>query len=243
MKTGKLRDKFVMEDFIMKDFFTIGRRQLWICTIISLCVIVVALWYGWMTWGSNEEGAQIAEQGTDTASGQELQADGNQKELEEQSLENEPISASNEDKAASGRVVSGSVKYMLPVEGNVFRQYSISELTYFPTLEQYMTHKGIDILAPEGAEVHAAEEGLVSKILDDRVMGKTVWVAHPGEIVTVYSNLSQELPVEEGDVVKRGEVIGFAGNTSLYEKNDEPHIHVEVLVRGNPVNPSDYFEY
>ena len=72
-------------------------------------------------------------------------------------------------------------------------------------------------------------------------MGKTVWISHQGEITTVYSNLSEQVSVEEGDVVVKGQVIGTAGSTSLFEKSDEPHIHVEVLTAGTKTDPAKYF--
>ena len=227
----------------MKDYFTIGRQQIWIATIISICVAAEALCYGWMTWSGNEVGKENGNPGTGTVSGQELQADADLKTSGEQDLQTGAKPFEEDGTEASGEVVISPSKYVMPVKGNVFRDYSMSELTYFPTLNQYMTHSGIDILASEGTEVCAAEEGLVSKITDDKAMGKTVWIAHQGEIITVYSNLSETVSVEEGDVVTKGQEIGTAGNTSLYEKSDEPHIHVEVLAGGNPVNPADYFEY
>lgn len=227
----------------MKDFFTIGRQQLWIGTIISVCVAAVALCYGWMMWSGSGAAEERGDGGTGMVSGQEIQADANPQASEGQNLQTGAKPVIEENTEASGNVVVSPSSYELPVKGNVFRDYCRSELTYFPTLNQYMTHSGIDILAPEGTEVCAAAEGLVSKVMDDRAMGKTVWIAHQGEIITVYSNLSENLQVEEGDVVTKGQVIGTAGSTSLYEKSDEPHIHVEVLAGGNPVDPADYFEY
>ncbi|MDO4481518.1 MAG: M23 family metallopeptidase [Bacillota bacterium] len=227
----------------MKDFFTIGRQQLWIGTIISVCVVAAALCFGWMTWSGSDAAGESGDWDTGTASGQELQADENPQVSGGKDLQTGTAPAEEENTEASGTVIASPSSYELPVKGNVFRAYSRSELTYFPTLNQYMTHSGIDILAPEGTEVCAAAEGLVSKVTDDRAMGKTVWIAHQGEIITVYSNLSENITVEEGDAVTKGQVIGTAGSTSLYEKSDEPHIHVEVLVGGNPADPADYFEY
>ncbi|MBQ4339569.1 MAG: M23 family metallopeptidase [Firmicutes bacterium] len=230
----------------MRDFFSISRQQFWIATIVSVCLALIALFYGWMTLNEGENGEGQGNTGADMASGQELQADADPKMSGEAGLQTETVNgAPSEDTSEAGGndVVSSSSNYMLPVQGEVFRGHSITKLTYFPTLNQYMAHRGIDILAPEGTEVRAAAEGLVSKVLDDKAMGKTVWISHSGEITTVYSNLSEDLAVEEGDTVTKGQVIGTAGNTSLFERSDEPHIHVEVMVKGEPVDPAGYFNY
>ena len=229
----------------MRDYFTMTRQQFWIATIVSGCLALVALFYGWMTW--NDAGSTDgAENMADTGQSQELQADADPAGSEEEGLQtNADGSAAPEENTeeAGNKVVSSSSGYMLPVQGEVFRGHSTTELTYYPTLNQYMTHKGIDILAPEGTEVCAAAEGLVSKVMDDKALGKTVWIAHPGEIITVYSNLNEEIDVEEGDTVTKGQIIGKSGNTSLFERSDEPHVHVEVMVKGEPADPADYFSY
>ncbi|MBR6700246.1 MAG: M23 family metallopeptidase [Firmicutes bacterium] len=230
----------------MRDFFTMSRQQFWIATIVSGCLILIALFYGLITWNEAGSGEGTGNTATDMASGQELQADADPKTSEEEGLRAETANgmpSEDSSETAGNDVVSSSANYMLPVKGEVFRTHSMTELTYFPTLNQYMAHRGIDILAPAGTEVCAAAEGLVSKVMDDKAMGKTVWIAHAGEIITVYSNLNEDIAVEEGDTVTKGQVIGTAGNTSLFEKSDEPHIHVEVLVKGEPVDPSGYFSY
>lgn len=230
----------------MRDYFTISRQQFWIATIVSACVALVALFYGWMTWNEAGNGDGAGNMASDMNSGRELQADADPKGSEEAGIQAEAANGVPSDIANKGSendVVSSASNYLLPVDGEVFRGHSMTELTYFPTLNQYMTHKGIDILAPEGTKVCAAEEGLVSKVMDDKTMGKTIWITHPGEIITVYSNLNDEISVEEGDTVTKGQVIGTSGSTALFERSDEPHVHVEVMVKGEPADPADYFNY
>ena len=230
----------------MRNYFTITRQQFWIATIVSICVIAVAVCYAWMTWNGNEDGTGYENQETGTASGQELQADGNPGMSGEDGRLSSEVNgkpADVQNGSGNSAVVSSPGNYLLPVEGEIFRGYSTQELTYFPTLNQYMTHDGIDILASEGTEVKAAADGLVSKVTDDKAMGKTLWISHEGEVTTVYANLAAELLVEEGDVVTKGQTIGKAGNTSLYEKSDEPHVHVEVMAGGKTADPKNYFNY
>lgn len=230
----------------MRDFFTINKQQFWIATVVCGCLVLVALFYGMITWNESGNSEEMGNLPADTESGKELQADANIKGAEESDLNSETVNGAALEEAANGetdKIVSSSADYMLPVQGQVFREHSMTELTYFPTLNQYMTHKGIDILASEGTEICAAAEGLVSKVMDDKAMGKTIWITHQGEITTVYSNLSENIAVEEGDAVTKGQIIGTVGNTALFERSDEPHVHVEVLVKGEPANPAEYFKY
>ena len=62
----------------------------------------------------------------------------------------------------------------------------------------------------------------------------------PHSVKTVYSNLSSEDMVKEGDAVKKGQVINGVGDTSLIETGQETHIHFEMIVDGMYVNPRDY---
>ncbi len=231
----------------MKDFFSISKQQFWIATIVSICVIIMAICYAWVTSGSNEKNSESGGENMKIGQETDLRAEGNPGVDGENTQAETPANTRPADEeetsgeTSGGEIISSSSGYEMPVHGEIFRGCSDSELVYYPTLNQYMVHRGIDILAPEGTEVHAAAEGLVSKVFDDPTMGKTVWISHQGEITTVYSNLSEQVSVEEGDVVVKGQVIGTAGSTSLFEKSDEPHIHVEVLTAGTKTDPAKYF--
>lgn len=239
----------------MKDFFSMSRQQFRIATIISICVVVISAFYIWITWDKDENAENVKYYKSD--SGQEAVTDSNNSPDAITDADrtanakpdnnggnggnSDPVSAGDGNNAVSeDSVVASSGNYMMPVEGEVFRVYDMSSLTYFPTLNQYMVHCGIDIRAQEGTEVAAAEDGVVSKVYNDKRMGKTVWIAHEGEITTVYSNLDEMTDVEEGDETAKGQIIGRTGNTSLLEKNDEPHLHFEIIAEGKQVNPSEY---
>ena len=98
-------------------------------------------------------------------------------------------------------------------------------------------HKGIDISAPIGQKVHVTAKGIVVKTgYLRRSYGKYVMVNHGFGFTTVYGHLSRVL-VKPGQRVKRGDVIGFVGNTG---KSTAPHLHYEVRVYGRAVNPLLY---
>jgi murein DD-endopeptidase MepM/ murein hydrolase activator NlpD len=94
-------------------------------------------------------------------------------------------------------------------------------------------HSGIDIGAPQGTAVHAAAAGTVVSAghLGDR--GLAVVLDHGQEIRTQYGHLSR-VGVQPGQHVARGGLLGFTGNTG---RSTGPHLHYEIIVKGQPVNP------
>lgn len=97
-------------------------------------------------------------------------------------------------------------------------------------------HKGLDIAAPKGTPVVASAAGVVSFVGRKGGYGKTVVIDHGNEITTLYGHNSRLL-VEEGDRVTKGQVIAKVGNTG---RSTGAHLHYEVRVDGEQVNPSEF---
>lgn len=137
-------------------------------------------------------------------------------------------------------------KFINPVksdEAYVTNEYSMDTLIYSVTLDQYMTHCGMDIEAPEDTQVAAAASGTVTAIYDDDRFGTSVEITHSDGYVTVYSNLSTADLIEVGDVVEAGKIIGGVGTTGLFESLEPAHLHLEMLKDGVYVNPADYIKF
>ena len=131
-------------------------------------------------------------------------------------------------------------QFVMPVEGEVITKYSVDELVYWETLDQYMTHSGLDIAAPKGTSVEACSAGTVTRIEEDDRFGMLVEIAHGNGLVSLYSNLSGDVSCEVGDVVACGDVIGTIGNTSMFEYDIDDHLHFEMKLNGESVDPVDY---
>lgn len=129
-------------------------------------------------------------------------------------------------------------------DAEITNPYSMDTLIYSVTLDQYMTHCGTDIEASEGSQVKAVAEGTVTAVYNDDRYGRSIEITHPGDIITIYSNLadSSEL-VETGDVVNGGDVIAGVGSTGLFESLEPAHLHFEMLVGGAYVDPAGYIDF
>ncbi|MBB6216356.1 murein DD-endopeptidase MepM/ murein hydrolase activator NlpD [Anaerosolibacter carboniphilus] len=128
----------------------------------------------------------------------------------------------------------------MPVIGTIGMNYAADTLVYSKTLDQYATHHGLDIIAPENTPVVAALSGEIIEVVSDSRLGIVIAIAHEGDMITRYANLSTSEMVKVGDQVEKGQTIGGVGKTALFESMEEPHLHFEVLVDGAPVDPNKY---
>ena len=100
-------------------------------------------------------------------------------------------------------------------------------------------HEGVDLDADRGDNIVAAEKGVVIKAGKGTGYGKMVKIRHDGGFFTLYAHLSR-IKVREGEKVKKGEVIGKAGNTG---QSRGIHLHFEILENNRPVNPQLYVRF
>ncbi len=127
-----------------------------------------------------------------------------------------------------------------PVEGEIIQAFSGDKLVYSQTLGDWRVHNGIDIKTRELERVLASERGIVERVYDDELMGKTIIIDHQNGYKTVYSNLSSTEMVNNGEEIEKGDIISGAGKTALAESALEQHIHFQVIKDGVSVNPEEY---
>lgn len=98
-------------------------------------------------------------------------------------------------------------------------------------------HYGMDFTAPTGTDVFATGNGIVKEVGRESGYGNTVVIDHGYGFETMYGHL-YKTNVKVGQVIKRGDVIGFVGSTGA---STSPHLHYEVMKNGQKVNPQNYY--
>lgn len=133
--------------------------------------------------------------------------------------------------------------FSLPVSGKLSGVHDSELQVFSPTMNDYRIHLGIDILANENTPVLAVADGTVTQIWEDVRMGQCIAVQHSGDAVSIYKNVSPELPagIVEGAKVKAGQQIASVGSSAMVEIADESHLHFEMTVGGLSVDPLEYF--
>ncbi|MCA1850469.1 MAG: M23 family metallopeptidase, partial [Acidobacteria bacterium] len=100
----------------------------------------------------------------------------------------------------------------------------------------YESHEGQDIDAEMGAPVSAAASGTVAVAGVQNGYGNVVYIDHGNGLSTRYGHLSH-IDVSVGQKIMRGEVLGRVGSTG---RSTGPHLHYEVRINSEPVNPRRY---
>ena len=107
-----------------------------------------------------------------------------------------------------------------------------------PFTKKPRMHWGMDFTAPKGTPIYATGDGLVKRA-DNRASGygKHVRIDHGFGYVSLYAHMNK-YEVKRGQKVKRGEVIGYVGNTG---RSAGPHLHYEISKDGNKINPLNFY--
>jgi len=97
-------------------------------------------------------------------------------------------------------------------------------------------HRGIDIATRAGKEIVAPAGGIVTGVSKKKGMGNMLRINHQNGISTCYGHLLKSA-AKNGQRVKRGDVIGYLGNSG---RSTGPHLHYGIYLNGVPVNPRRY---
>lgn len=144
--------------------------------------------------------------------------------------------ASNSSHAAASTYTGGSGTLALPVSH--YRLSSTFGMRVHPITGKLKGHTGIDMAAPQGTDIHAAEDGVVIVAEWWSGYGNTVVIDHGDGLWTLYGHIRNGgTVVHTGQTVKRGQKIAEVGSTG---NSTGPHCHFEVRENNKPVNPMNY---
>ncbi len=109
---------------------------------------------------------------------------------------------------------------------------------FHPILKKILPHEGIDFTADIGTPVYATGDGTVTAAYRSTTYGNVIFINHGYGYQTRYAHL-HDFNIRNGEPVKRGQVIGYVGNTG---RSQGPHLHYEVLYKFKAIDPINFFQ-
>lgn len=154
-------------------------------------------------------------------------------ELENASAELETMIRNIQGGGSSQQLGTGAYTWPCPGHGTITSPFG---MRYHPILKTRKMHTGIDVSAPSGASIVAADAGSVIFSGWMSGYGQVIVVDHGNKVSTLYAHQSTLLAAK-GASVSKGQTIGRVGSTGF---STGPHLHFEVRVNGSPVDPTGY---
>ena len=130
-------------------------------------------------------------------------------------------------------------RMQFPSSTVILRDYSQMAI-YSKSTDDWRAHQGIDYKAELGSDVLSVYDGRVANIYKDKLWGHCIEIIHTGNVLGVYRNLDKDISVKIDEKVTSGQAIGKVGNSASIEKAEEPHLHFELWMNGEVINPSSF---
>ncbi|KGL61947.1 M23 family metallopeptidase [Polaribacter sp. Hel1_85] len=131
-----------------------------------------------------------------------------------------------------------SIPAILPVKlEDLTRMASGYKWRMHPILKIRKFHKGMDFTAPTGTPIFASGNGTVIRAQRSATFGKVVYIDHGYGYKTIYAHMSK-MKARKGQKVKRGDLIGYVGNTG---RSVSSHLHYEVHKNDRALNPINFY--
>lgn len=157
------------------------------------------------------------------------------------------VAVNVQDRTDNNLTIQTSVSdtnYSLPMENvTVLKDYNGGELQYNDTLKQWEIHKAVDLVSDTSNNVFAIAKGTVTNVYTNYLEGTVIEVSHSNGLVSVYKSLNQDVSITLGEAVKAGQKLGTVGSTMSRELNSGNHLHLEIFMNNELVNPNDYIDF
>ncbi len=141
---------------------------------------------------------------------------------------------STTEKIEENKPFSGD--FALPMGSDVINDFSNGEMVQSKTMGDWRVHNGVDFGGSAGNDVCAVADGKITKVYDDVFWGTVVEIDHGNGMTAKYCGMKTATCLPEGTQVEKGEKIGTLGHIPV-EISDEDHLHLEILIDGENVDP------
>lgn len=123
-----------------------------------------------------------------------------------------------------------------PVVGNILMNYSMNQVIYYETLNQYRYNPSIVIESTVGTPITAAADGKVLSIRENVETGGTI-VCDLGDGYELTYGQLENYAVSEGDYVEKGDILGYVAEPSIFYSEEGCNVYFKMTKDGEPVNP------
>ena len=155
---------------------------------------------------------------------------------EQTGVEDNRLHSAEQSTEALERNKPYSGDFALPMGSDIIKDYSNGEMVRSKTMGDWRIHNGVDFGGSAGNDVVAAGDGTVTAVYDDSFWGTVVEIDHGNGMTARYCGLKSGSCLPEGSEVKKYDKIGSLGHIPV-EISDEDHLHLEVLIDGETVDP------
>ncbi|WP_201546513.1 M23 family metallopeptidase [Psychrobacter immobilis] len=126
----------------------------------------------------------------------------------------------------------------LPTENSLPSPLPAQHLTdtWGAARSQGRSHEGIDIFAKRGTPIQTTTQGIVSKVGENTLGGRVVFIIGPGGAGHYYAHLEDYADISPNDWINTGDIIGYVGDSGN-AKGTPPHVHYGIYINGSAVNP------
>lgn len=130
--------------------------------------------------------------------------------------------------------------FIIPITGEISKDFSLSELQYSATYSDMRLHKGIDIACEKGSEAVASSKGIVKSVEESATLGNVVVIDHSNGVEMKYCGLD-DVCVAQGQSVEQGDLLGVVSEIPC-ECADQSHLHLEAYQDGAAISPCDLID-
>lgn len=175
------------------------------------------------------------------------QAQSDSGQTEEENVTNAAAEVENEPETKAAAATTKTLHFAeedglnWPLQGNVVLNYSMDQTVYFATLDQYKYNPALIFGAEEGAQVVSAAKGIVDSITTNDETGTTIRMNLGDQYTLIYGQL-ENVAVAEGDVVERGQLLGYVAQPTKYYCKEGTNLYFAMEKDGAAEDPFLYLE-